>query len=65
MPDTKPADAEPAGEPSAESEAKRRFREALERKQAHHSPSTAADPATRHPHTAPAKPSRTFRRKSG
>jgi len=54
---------EPA--PKVEDEAKRRFREALERKQAHHGPSAAADPTTQHPHTAPAKPSRTFRRKSG
>lgn len=58
-------DKEPARPAPVEGEAKRRFREALERKQAHHNPSAAADPATRQPHTAPAKPSRNFRRKSG
>lgn len=58
-------DEKPAPPAAVENEAKRRFREALERKQAHHNPSAAADPTTRHPHTAPAKPSRTFRRKSG
>lgn len=62
MPEKKP---QPPSAPPVADEAKRRFREALERKRAHHGPSAPADPTTQQPHTAPAKPSRSFRRKSG
>lgn len=60
----------PVVEPTAsqsvvEPEAKRRFREALDRKQARRSPSASADPTTTHPHTTPVKPSKSFRRKTG
>ena len=57
-------DAEPQDSSSRE-EAKRRFREALDQKQRRHGGPQSHDPAVAHPHTAPAKPQRTFRRKSG
>lgn len=47
-------------------EQRRRFREALDRKKgAHHAGGAGANPNAQHPHTAPAKPQKTFRRKSG
>jgi hypothetical protein len=46
-------------------DAKRRFREALDRKQRRHGGPQSHDPAVAHPHSSPAKPQRTFRRKSG
>jgi hypothetical protein len=61
-------DALPDAEPQAatpQEEAKRRFREALDRKQHRHDGPRSHDPAVSHPHTSPAKPQRTFRRKSG
>ncbi len=53
--------------PATPEETRLRFREALERKQfGHHGREAAGNgPAGAHPHTAPAKPQRTFRRKSG
>lgn len=53
--------------PSTPEETRRRFREALDRKQVGHHGHDAggSGPAAAHPHTAPAKPQRTFRRKSG
>lgn len=60
-----PADL-PEGTVSPEDEARRRFREALDKKKfAHRSGQSAGGPHAAHPHTAPAKPQRTFRRKSG
>lgn len=50
---------------TARDEAKRRFREALDRKQRRNNDPLSHDPVVAHPHTAPAKPQRTFRRKSG
>lgn len=45
---------------------RRRFREALDRKRSgHHGEGASADPKARSPHASPAKPQRTFRRKSG
>jgi hypothetical protein len=56
----------PGGEPSPQDEARRRFREALDRKRlGHHSGRSSGGPQAQHPHTAPAKPQKTFRRKSG
>lgn len=75
-PDTE--DAEPAGhsaeaatpdEPSAEDEVKRRFREALERKQgknaAGNGSASGKDPSKVHSAHGPAASRRSFRRKSG
>lgn len=60
-----PADL-PEGTESPADVARRRFREALDRKKfGHHGSSGSADPRVRAPHSAPAKPQRTFRRKSG
>ena len=50
---------------TARDEAKRRFREALDRKQRRRDDAPSHDPVVAHPHTSPAKPQRTFRRKSG
>lgn len=50
---------------NAKDETKRRFREALDRKSGKHADPLAHNPTVAHPHTAPAKPQRTFRRKSG
>lgn len=56
----------PEGTVSPEDEQRRRFREALDRKKfAHHAGGAGANPNAQHPHTAPAKPQKTFRRKSG
>lgn len=56
----------PDGAETGEDATRRKFREALERKKAgHHGTSGSADPHTSAPHTSPAKPQRTFRRKSG
>lgn len=56
----------PDGTGSLEDAARRRFREALERKRfGHRGQGVSADPKARAPHAAPAKPQRTFRRKSG
>jgi hypothetical protein len=56
----------PEGTVSPEDEARRRFREALDKKKfAHRSGQSSAGPGAQHPHTAPAKPQKTFRRKSG
>lgn len=70
--DSEGLDATPAPEDlpdAAESEqdaARRRFREALDRKKSGRpGRSASADPKTRAVHAAPAKPQRTFRRKSG
>lgn len=47
-------------------EARRKFREALDRKKfGHHGGGGTAGPQARAPHTSPAKPQRSFRRKSG
>ncbi len=60
-----PTDSPDGNETSADT-ARRKFREALDRKKAsHHGSSGSADPHTAAPHTSPAKPQRTFRRKSG
>ncbi|MFP5347294.1 MAG: DUF5302 domain-containing protein [Actinomycetes bacterium] len=50
---------------TAKEEEKRKFREALDRKQGKHADPLAHNPTVAHPHTGPAKPQRTFRRKSG
>ncbi len=71
--DNGPADSEPATPPdtpegteSEQDSARRKFREALERKKfGHRGQSGSADPKARAPHSAPAKPQRAFRRKSG
>jgi hypothetical protein len=56
---------EPADE-SALDASRRKFREALERKKfGHHGKDGPRDPRGQAPHTSPAKPQRTFRRKSG
>ena len=56
----------PGGRESPADATRRKFREALDRKKfGHHGDSGSADPRTRAPHSAPAKPQRTFRRKSG
>jgi len=45
---------------------RRKFREALARKKmGHHGTGGSADPKMSAPHSAPGKPQRTFRRKSG
>ncbi len=64
-PDT-PADL-PEGTVTPQDEARRKFREALDRKKSGHHASGGGshDPAGQHPHSSPAKPQRTFRRKSG
>lgn len=63
--DTDPTDRSAQSDSSAE-EYRRKFREALDKKKAaHHGSSESADPHTAAPHTSPAKPQRTFRRKSG
>jgi hypothetical protein len=49
----------PAGDDRA------RFRAALERKSGKHVDPAGRSPNAVHPHTAPAKPQKTFRRKSG
>lgn len=60
-----PDDAPPADETPEEAQ-RRKFREALERKSfGHHGNGGAHDPRMAAPHSAPAKPQRTFRRKSG
>lgn len=56
----------PEGSVTPAEDQRRRFREALDRKKfAHHAGSTGGGPGAQHPHTAPAKPQKTFRRKSG
>lgn len=56
----------PEGTVTPEDESRRRFREALEKKKfAHRSGATSGGPQAQHPHSAPAKPQKTFRRKSG
>jgi hypothetical protein len=61
IPQDLPDDAE-----SEQDAARRRFREALDRKRfGHHGQNVSADPKARAPHASPAKPQRTFRRKSG
>ncbi len=63
-PDT-PADL-PDGTVTPQDEARRKLREALDRKKfGHRAGGGAHDPAAQHPHSSPAKPQRTFRRKSG
>ena len=60
-PDDTPTDAAANKE-----EARRKFREALDKKaQEHHGQGSGAGPAATHPHTSPARPRRTFRRKAG
>ncbi len=64
-PSDPPADG-PDGAESAVDATRRKFREALDRKKfGHHGGSASADPQARAPHSAPAKPQRAFRRKSG
>jgi hypothetical protein len=48
-----------------EVDTRQRFREALARKREREHLGGAAPTAVQHPHAAPAKPNRTFRRKSG
>ena len=55
----------PPDESQDEDETRRKFREALARKQGRDHLGGSAAPATPHPHAAPAKRGRTFRRKSG
>ena len=65
-PPADPAADLPEGAESPADATRRRFREALERKKSgHHGDSGSPDPRPRAPHSAPAKPQRTFRRKSG
>lgn len=52
-------------QPTPQDEAKRKFREALDRKAGKHSDPASHNPTVAHPHTSPAKPQRSFRRKSG
>ena len=62
---TTPPAADGQGEDQDEDETRRRFREALARKRERgHLGGTAMQSAP-HPHAAPAKRNRTFRRKSG
>jgi len=66
--DSTPEADQPAGEdqaPGDEDETRRKFREALARKQGRDHLGGATAPSTQHPHAAPAKRGRTFRRKSG
>lgn len=56
---------EAAQEAAAKDAARARFRAALERKTGKHVDTAGHNPNARHPHTAPAKPQKTFRRKSG
>jgi hypothetical protein len=51
--------------PEEEDETRRRFREALARKQSRGHVGGSAATSAQHPHAAPAKRNRTFRRKSG
>ena len=53
------------GEDHDEDETRRRFREALARKRGRDHLGGTNAPTTQHPHAAPAKRGRTFRRKSG
>lgn len=56
----------PEGTETPEDASRRKFREALDRKKyGHRGQGLAHNPAAQHPHTAPAKPQKTFRRKSG
>ena len=56
----------PEGTVTPEEDSRRKFREALEKKKfAHRAGQSAGGPQAAHPHSAPAKPQRTFRRKSG
>lgn len=52
-------------DPDQEDETRRRFREALARKQSRGHLGGSTTTSTPHPHAAPAKRGRTFRRKSG
>ncbi|GAB2676625.1 DUF5302 domain-containing protein [Thalassiella azotivora] len=57
---------EPKETPTTPAEdARARFREALDRKNGKHADPLAHNPTVAHPHTSPAKPQRSFRRKSG
>ena len=58
------ADHEPGQDPDQE-ETRRKFREALARKQGRDHLGGTSATTTPHPHAAPAKRGRTFRRKSG
>lgn len=53
------------GETQDEDETRRRFREALARKKGRDHLGGTANSKAQHPHAAPAKRGRTFRRKSG
>lgn len=61
---TPAADRQP-DEGNDEEETRRKFREALARKQGRDHLGGTTAPTTQHPHAAPAKRGRTFRRKSG
>ena len=56
---------EEAPQPTERDEVRRKFREALDRKAGKHSDPLAHNPTVAHPHSGPAKPQKTFRRKSG
>jgi hypothetical protein len=49
----------------AKDDQRARFRAALDRKAGRHVDQAGHHPAAMHPHTAPAKPQKAFRRKSG
>lgn len=57
----------PADRPAEDGreDARARFREALDRKAGRHVDAAGRTPQAAHPHTSPAKPQRSFRRKSG
>jgi Family of unknown function (DUF5302) len=58
-------DPAPEAHPEPDDETRRKFREALARKQEREHLGGTAATTSQHPHAAPAKRSRTFRRKSG
>lgn len=64
-PSDQPSEPQTEGEETSEDETRRKFREALARKQGREHVGGALAAGSQHPHAAPAKRGRTFRRKSG
>jgi hypothetical protein len=65
QPPSEPQDENGEADAAPEDETRRRFREALARKQGKAHLGGASTTGSQHPHAAPAKRGRTFRRKSG
>lgn len=65
QPSSEPQGASDEADAGPDDETRRKFREALARKQGREHLGGALTSGTQHPHAAPAKRGRTFRRKSG